>query len=206
MGETNGRFDSCNSCNQLGLSPLHELDDSTLLCVSRIEFILSRPSVLFAHVTGGVWTHSAPRDVGRPAERGATAPPSRGRVKRPEPTGRYRRTTAIRWWPCSISQCSAKTAAQYSHSARDTRETEVGAECVNIAFALFPEDGEIFTELISASLPNRSKKRANIVWPVTALVPDASASHHSGHEDFQTQKTRGQAISGEVWDRGTPCF
>ena len=50
--ETNGNFDSCNSCKRLGTSRLHELHESKLPFVSRIEFIRSKLSNFSAHVYG----------------------------------------------------------------------------------------------------------------------------------------------------------
>ena len=51
-GETNGNFDSCNSCNLLGTSRLHELHESKFPFVSRIEFIRSKLSNFSDHVYG----------------------------------------------------------------------------------------------------------------------------------------------------------
>ena len=48
--ETNGNFDSCNSCKRLGTSRLHELHESKFPFVSRIEFIRSKLSIFSAHV------------------------------------------------------------------------------------------------------------------------------------------------------------
>ena len=54
--ETNGNFDSCNSCKRLVPSRLHELHDSKFPFVSRIEFIRSKLSNFSAHVYGvHVW-------------------------------------------------------------------------------------------------------------------------------------------------------
>ena len=50
--ETNGNFDSCNSCKRLVLSRLHELHESKFPFVSRIEFIRSKLSNFSAHVSG----------------------------------------------------------------------------------------------------------------------------------------------------------
>ena len=50
--ETNGSFDSCNSCKRLVPSRLHELHDSKLPFVSRIESIRSKLSIFSAHVSG----------------------------------------------------------------------------------------------------------------------------------------------------------
>ena len=50
--ETNGNFDSCNSCKRLGTSRLHELHESKFPFVSRIEFIRSKLSNFSAHVYG----------------------------------------------------------------------------------------------------------------------------------------------------------
>ena len=54
--ETNGNFDSCNSCKRLGTSRLHELHESKFPFVSRIEFIRSKLSNFSAHV--GIRGHS----------------------------------------------------------------------------------------------------------------------------------------------------
>ena len=48
--ETNGNFDSCNSCKRLVPSRLHELHESKFPFVSRIEFIRSKLSIFSAHV------------------------------------------------------------------------------------------------------------------------------------------------------------
>ena len=50
--ETNGNFDSCNSCKRLVPSRLHELHESKFPFVSRIEFIRSKLSNFSAHVSG----------------------------------------------------------------------------------------------------------------------------------------------------------
>ena len=50
--ETNGNFDSCNSCKRLVPSRLHELHESKFPFVSRIEFIRSKLSNFSAHVYG----------------------------------------------------------------------------------------------------------------------------------------------------------
>ena len=50
--ETNGNFDSCNSCKRLVPSRLHELHESKFTFVSRIEFIRSKLSNFSAHVYG----------------------------------------------------------------------------------------------------------------------------------------------------------
>ena len=52
MRETNGNFDSCNSCKRLVPSRLHELHESKFPFVSRIEFIRSKHSNFSAHVSG----------------------------------------------------------------------------------------------------------------------------------------------------------
>ena len=52
MRETNGNFDSCNSCKRLGTSRLHESHESKFPFVSRIEFIRSKLSNFSAHVYG----------------------------------------------------------------------------------------------------------------------------------------------------------
>ena len=48
--ETNGNFDSCNSCKRLVPSSLHELHESKFLFVSRFEFIRLKLSIFSAHV------------------------------------------------------------------------------------------------------------------------------------------------------------
>ena len=50
--DTNGNFDSCNSCKRLVPSRLHELHESKFPFVSRIEFIRSKLSNFSAHVYG----------------------------------------------------------------------------------------------------------------------------------------------------------
>ena len=50
--ETNGNFDSCNLCKRLGTSRLHESHESKFPFVSRIEFIRSKLSNFYAHVSG----------------------------------------------------------------------------------------------------------------------------------------------------------
>ena len=58
MRETNGNFDSCNSCERLFPSRLHELHESKFPFVPRIEFIRSKLSNFSAHVSGvndGEW-------------------------------------------------------------------------------------------------------------------------------------------------------
>ena len=50
--ETDGSFDLCNSGKRLGTSRLHELHESMLQFISRIEFIRSKFSNLSAHVSG----------------------------------------------------------------------------------------------------------------------------------------------------------
>ena len=52
MRETNGNFDSCNSCKRLVPSRLHVLHESEFPFVSRIEFIRSKLSNFSAHVSG----------------------------------------------------------------------------------------------------------------------------------------------------------
>ena len=52
MRETNGSFDSCNSCKQLVPSRLLELHVSKLPFVSRIEFLRSKLLDFSAHVSG----------------------------------------------------------------------------------------------------------------------------------------------------------
>ena len=65
--ETNGNFDSCNSCKRLGTSRLHELHESKFPFVSRIEFIRSKLSNFSAHVYGVAdWRGAA----GRPYTQG----------------------------------------------------------------------------------------------------------------------------------------
>ena len=48
--ETNGNFDSCNSCKRLETSRLHELHESKFTFVSRTKFIRSKLSNFSAHV------------------------------------------------------------------------------------------------------------------------------------------------------------
>ena len=50
--ETNGNFNSCNSCKRLVPSRLHEYHELKFPFVSRIEFIRSKPSNCSAHVSG----------------------------------------------------------------------------------------------------------------------------------------------------------
>ena len=52
MRETNISFDSYNSCERLGTSRLHELHESKLLFVSRIEFIRTKLSNFSVYVSG----------------------------------------------------------------------------------------------------------------------------------------------------------
>ena len=52
LRETNGNFDSCNSCKRLVPSRLHELHESKFPFVSRSEFIRSKLSNFSAHVYG----------------------------------------------------------------------------------------------------------------------------------------------------------
>ena len=54
--ETNGRFDSCNSCKRLETSRLHELHESKLPFVSRIEFVCSKLSNFSAHASRVILT------------------------------------------------------------------------------------------------------------------------------------------------------
>ena len=55
MRETNGNFDSCNSCKRLVPSRLQELHESKFPFVSRMEFIRSKlPSFLLMY-PGSVW-------------------------------------------------------------------------------------------------------------------------------------------------------
>ena len=74
MRETNGNFDSCNSCKRLGTSRLHELHESKFPFVSRIEFIRSKLSNFSAHAYGVIYTvvpsgrrtaRCAPRNAGQ---------------------------------------------------------------------------------------------------------------------------------------------
>ena len=65
MRGTNGSFDTCSSCKRLGTSRLHELHESKLTFVSRIEFIRSKHSNFSAHVSGvAITTVQAPGPVG----------------------------------------------------------------------------------------------------------------------------------------------
>ena len=59
MRESNGSFDSCNSCSRL-----HELDESKLPFVSRIEFIRSKFRFFLLMYPGSV-TESESGDEGR---------------------------------------------------------------------------------------------------------------------------------------------
>ena len=52
--ETNGNFDSCNSCKRLVPSRLHALHESKFPFVSRIEFIRSKLSNFSAHVSRAI--------------------------------------------------------------------------------------------------------------------------------------------------------
>ena len=52
--ETNGKFDSCNSCKRLGTSRLHELHESKFPFVSRIEFIRSKLSNFLLMYSGSL--------------------------------------------------------------------------------------------------------------------------------------------------------
>ena len=52
MRETNKSFASCNSCKRLVPSRLHELHESKLSFVSRVEFIRYSLSNLSAHASG----------------------------------------------------------------------------------------------------------------------------------------------------------
>ena len=52
--ETNGNFDSCNSCKRLVPSRLHELHESKFPFVSRIEFIRSKLSIFLLMYTGSM--------------------------------------------------------------------------------------------------------------------------------------------------------
>ena len=47
-------FDSCNSRKRLETSRLHELHESKLLSISRIEFIRSKLSIFSAHASGSM--------------------------------------------------------------------------------------------------------------------------------------------------------
>ena len=73
--ETNGNFDSCNSCKRLGTSRLHELHESKFPLVSRIEFIRSKLSNFSAHVSGVIVTllitSPAASSLGSPAAAGS---------------------------------------------------------------------------------------------------------------------------------------
>ena len=53
MRETNGNFDSCNSCKRLGTSRSHELHESKFPFVSRIEFIRWKLSNFFGSCIRG---------------------------------------------------------------------------------------------------------------------------------------------------------
>ena len=71
--ETNRSFDSCNSCKRLVPSRLHELHESKLLFVSRIEFIRSKLSNFPAHVPGSPCAAGTGGFRGRPAGGGRSA-------------------------------------------------------------------------------------------------------------------------------------
>ena len=77
MRETNGNFDSCNSCKRLGTSRLHELHESKFPFVSRIEFIRSKLSNFSAHVYWG-----APRPAGAVLETAGQPQPASHEPKR----------------------------------------------------------------------------------------------------------------------------
>ena len=63
--ETNGNFDSCDSCKRLETSRLHELHESKFPFVSRIEFIRCKLSNFSAHVYGdNVWHISWQSEAG----------------------------------------------------------------------------------------------------------------------------------------------
>ena len=73
--ETNGNFDSCNSCKRLAPSRLHELHESKFPFVSRIEFIRSKLSNFSAHVNvvsvwGGAGRGQSSRQGGKSWGRG----------------------------------------------------------------------------------------------------------------------------------------
>ena len=53
--ETNGNFDSCNSCKRLVISRLHEFHESKFPFVSRIEFIRSKLPIFFCSCIRGRW-------------------------------------------------------------------------------------------------------------------------------------------------------
>ena len=52
MRKTNGGFDSCNACKRLGTSRLHELHESKLTFILRIEFIRLKLANFSAYVSG----------------------------------------------------------------------------------------------------------------------------------------------------------
>ena len=105
--ETNGNFDSCNSCKRLGTSRLHELHESKFPFVSRIEFIRSKLSNFSAHVYGVAVTHiryhlqrrpyiadTSPGDVTAAAAAPPGSPPGRAVPVCPERENRSRADTA----------------------------------------------------------------------------------------------------------------
>ena len=70
--DTNGNFDSCNSCKRLGTRRLHQLHESELPFVSGIEVIRSKFSNFSAHVSGvGVIATESGRAVWRGVLRGS---------------------------------------------------------------------------------------------------------------------------------------
>ena len=81
--ETNGNFDSCNSCKRLVPSRLHELHESKFPFVSRIKFIRLKLSNFSAHVSGAsvalISPVAAPSGIergGEPATRDPVRPAS----------------------------------------------------------------------------------------------------------------------------------
>ena len=102
--ETNGNFDSCNSCKRLGTSRLHELHESKFPFVSRIEFIRSKLSNFSAHVSG---VTESPRLAGQDGQVGTAGQSMRGQcVEYMYSRTRHRNMTwycydrsILNWWP-----------------------------------------------------------------------------------------------------------
>ena len=86
MRETNGNFDSCNSCKRLVPSRLHELREPKFPFVSRIEFIRSKLSNFSAHVYGVYVRPSGPLTTGRVLKAEPAASPSGAHACNVSPT------------------------------------------------------------------------------------------------------------------------
>ena len=93
--ETNGNFDSSNSCKRLGTSCLHELHESKFLLVTRIEFIVRNFGIFLLMYPGSLSLTVSPDGVD----------PPRGRVE--SAVGRWDRD---RW---SISAPASDTACEH---------------------------------------------------------------------------------------------